>query len=198
MYGLGSSEQPPDFRKEDHFLSLVRYAKTQPRLCSYFMFEKSSDYSEVRLLGVVGEVLDRYVHISNLVEFKQDKFLPIYLPIETYLLEETLPAILVVPILFVKFEAESFHVNESISVQRLSDDLHVARGWRGPWGKFGQRTGGGCRHSRPLHIKPLTHESRLGDPRTKVRCGLSHWSWSILSSLPSAYLQAIQQDTTSS
>jgi hypothetical protein len=47
------------------------------------------------------------------------------------LLEETLPRIVIVPILFLKFEVPHIRISDFVTVQKLSDDFHLARGWHG-------------------------------------------------------------------
>jgi hypothetical protein len=135
LMALGLSDPAPDFRTEASFLALLRYAETHPRLRSHLMFEEST-FGDTRLLGIVGDVLDRYIHINKTIELDREKLLLVYLPIEKYLFDEILPSIAVVPILFLKFDVDRFQVSESAWVERLSDDLHLARGWRGPWGDW--------------------------------------------------------------
>ncbi len=137
LHGLTPGGEPPlDFGKELNFLALVAYAKTQPRLQEYFMYEKEGafDFFASHLKAMVAGALDRYIHINKTSELVRDKLLPVYLPMEKHLFDETLSFTAIVPILFLKFELQQFHINESISVERLSDELHLARGWQGSWG----------------------------------------------------------------
>jgi hypothetical protein len=127
-------ETPLDFGKEAAFLALVDYAKTQPRLKDCLQYETHADFSTIRLRSIVAGLLDRYIHITKKVELDRNELLRIYRPIERYLFDETLPTVVVVPILFLKFEALKFDVSEFARVERLSDRLHLARGWHGPFG----------------------------------------------------------------
>jgi hypothetical protein len=82
---------------------------------------------------MVADALDRYIQTTNTTALDRAKLLPIYLPLERVLFSAVLPAVVVVPILFLKFNFSRLQINESISVERLSDDFHLARGWRGPF-----------------------------------------------------------------
>jgi len=134
IYGMSTGQKALDFRRETGFIALVEYAKTQPRLREYLMLERSSELFEDRILGILGDLLDRYIHVNKTTGLEKDKLLSIYLPIETGLYEESLPVTVVVPVLFLKFEATNFLINEHISIQKLPDDLQLSRAWRGPWG----------------------------------------------------------------
>jgi len=137
LNGLIPGGEPiPDFRKEPNFLALVAYAKTQPRLQKYFMYEKEAPYDFLasHLKSMVAGALDRYIHINKTSELERDKLLHVYLPMERRLFDETLSFIAIVPILFLKFELQEFRINESVSVEQLSDELQLARAWQGPWG----------------------------------------------------------------
>lgn len=140
LWGLGfaSDEERLDYAKENSFVALVDYAKAQPRLSQYLVLEPG-DIAYTRLLSIVGDVLDRYIHTTNDTEhLDRAKLLPIYLPIERALFVEQLPITAVVPILFLKFDFEKLQISESISVEKLSDEFHLARAWRGSWGEPGE------------------------------------------------------------
>jgi hypothetical protein len=130
---LIDDEQPPDFRKEPTFISLVDYAKTEPRLKQYLLFD-FDDYAPTKLLGVVAYALDRYVNTTKQLDLDREKLLPIYVLLEQNLFRSTLPVAVVVPILFLKFDFSQVQIGEHIAVEELSDEFHLARGWRGPWG----------------------------------------------------------------
>lgn len=135
LYGFGPLGQPPlDFLNEPEFLALVDYVNTNPHLSDFLLSGSPSDFGMIRLQRMVGDALDRYVNINKIVELEKDKLLAVYLPIEKYLFEQTLPVVTVVPILFLKFEVPEFQINEFVSVKQLSDELHLARSWHGPWG----------------------------------------------------------------
>jgi len=132
LSALGTGEPPLDFTKEPEFLALLEYARTHSRLTRYLIFEQPSDFGSIRLLGLVADSLNRYIHINNTIELDRDQLLPVYLPIEKWLFGEELPADVLVPILFLKFDDPVFRINEFMSVKELTQDLHLARAWRGP------------------------------------------------------------------
>jgi hypothetical protein len=134
LYGLGSDEKAPDFKKEPAFIALTEYAKHQPRLRGYLRFDGPHDFGATHLEIMIGYVLDRYIHINKSTELQCDKLMPIYLPIENYLIDVVLPINVIVPILFLKFELATFRINELISIEQMSDEMHLARGWQGSWG----------------------------------------------------------------
>jgi hypothetical protein len=63
IFGLRDDEPPLDFRKEPTFISLIDYAKTEPRLKQYLLFD-FDDYGTTKLVGVVAYALDRYVNTN--------------------------------------------------------------------------------------------------------------------------------------
>jgi len=85
LFALGSGEQAPDFRREAKFLALVGYAKSQPRLQKYFMYEKEKphDFLASHLQTMLAMALDRYIHINKTSELERDKLLPVYLPMRS-------------------------------------------------------------------------------------------------------------------
>lgn len=137
MYGLGAGDPVPEYRKEEKFLALVEYTKSQPRLSEYFQHEKPNDRGSSNLHLIVAGLIDRYVHVNKTTEMDRSRLLPDYLKIEKCLLNRTLPVIIMVPILFLFFEPVQFSINESISIERLSKELHLACGYRGPFSGSG-------------------------------------------------------------
>lgn len=121
-----------DFTKEPSFVALLQYAKTQPRLRQYFLFEY--DLGTAHLMGTVAYALDRYAHQTGTKDLDRAKLLPIYGPLEKYLFNSVLAIVVVVPILFLKFDFSQLQLGASVSVEPLSDEFHLARGWRGRFG----------------------------------------------------------------
>jgi hypothetical protein len=132
LWGMLSGEEPLDYAKEKSFLALREYAKEQLRLDQYFVFD--ADFSYTRLQSLVGDVVDRYIATTNDTEhLDRAKLLPIYLPIEKAMFADELPITAVVPILFLKFDISQFQISESISMEKLTDEFHLARAWHGSW-----------------------------------------------------------------
>jgi hypothetical protein len=132
IFGLRDDEPPRDFRKEPTFISLVDYAKTEPRLKQYLLFDVD-DFATTKLVGVVAYALDRYVNTTKQLDLDREKLLPIYVPLEQNLFRSALPVAVVVPILFLKFDFSEVQIGEHIAVEKLSHEFHLARGWRGSW-----------------------------------------------------------------
>jgi hypothetical protein len=137
LFALGSENPPLDFRKEKTFSALGDYVKAQPRLMRYLLFDPNdsdeNDFAPSKLANVVASALDRYIHTTNELNLDREKLLPIYLPLERHLFASDLPVTVVVPILFLKFDFSQFQIDEYITVEKLSDEFHLARGWRGSW-----------------------------------------------------------------
>lgn len=138
LYALGTDERPLDFSKEPEFLALVEYAQAEPRLRRYCCYDEARDSDGVDfrngiLRMKVGYILDRYVHTTGLTTLDVGQLLPVYRPIEKELLDECLPMSVMVPILCLKFDSPNFALLDSVSVERIPDDLHLAGAWR-PFG----------------------------------------------------------------
>ena len=134
MFGLGSEDPAPEFEKEPSFIALVEYAKSQPRLSGFLALDSSQDIGIRHLQYIIGSVLDHYVNVNKATECVRDKLLQAYLPIERCLLQKELPIVVVVPILLLTFELDQFRISDTVWVGKLSDDLQLARAWRGPFG----------------------------------------------------------------
>ncbi len=138
LYVLGTGKPPLDFSKEPAFLALVEYAQAEPHLRRYCRYDEardsdSLDFRNGILRMKVGDILDRYVHTTGLTTLDANQLLPVYLPIEKELLDERLPMSVMVPILCLKFDSPKFAVLDSVSVERIPDELHLAGAWR-PFG----------------------------------------------------------------
>jgi hypothetical protein len=127
------NQSPRNFGDEPSVRALIDYAKSQKRLQEFLMFDESGDQAESILRQFVGEVLDRYIQVYNTRDHDNAKLLKIYLPIETYLLNETLLYQALVPLLLLKFEMPQIPITETVSVEKIPDDIHLARSWAGKW-----------------------------------------------------------------
>jgi hypothetical protein len=130
LYAMGLKEEPLDFSKEQNFVALVEYSKSQPRLLSYLEFD-AHDFGASHLRGMVADMLDRYIHVNKTLELEPAKLLPIYIPMEARLFVELLPIVIAVPILFLTFEFQQFQLSEFVSIEAISEELYLAQGWRG-------------------------------------------------------------------
>jgi hypothetical protein len=128
-------EKPLDFKRESCFLRLHKYAKEHNRLSSFLGLKHDKhEFGKFRLLGFVGSLLDRYVSTHGPDEFDVTKLQKHYVPLETYLLNDTLPVTVVVPILLVQFESNHSSIDESMRIERLSEDFQLSKSYRGYFG----------------------------------------------------------------
>jgi len=132
LFALGTGRPSLDFGKDRSFMALGDYAKAQPRLQQYLVFEPR-EFGTTRLHMMVAYALDRYVHRTGRTDLDRADLLPIYVPLEKYLFSSVLPIVVVVPILFLKFDFSQLQISKSVLVDRLSDEFHLARGWPGPF-----------------------------------------------------------------
>ena len=80
------------------------------------------------ILGCVRTLVDRYIHVAKTTEFNEQIFRSIYLEWETGLFEKKLHFDIVIPILRVKFDFDALPLGPSTAIERMSDDLQLARG----------------------------------------------------------------------
>jgi hypothetical protein len=128
MFYVDSSErQRLDFFENSSFVSLVDYAQQHLRIRAYFEAASFPTLLPTAFRRLIGDVIDRYIHVNNTFDFADDKLLPIYAPIESYLLNETLHVAILVPILCVRFDSDRFEIEKNMELVKLSDRLHLAR-----------------------------------------------------------------------
>lgn len=135
LFTLGSDEPPLNFSKEQTFIALLDYAKAQPRLRQYLVLgpHDPRDLGAAGLVSMVAYALDRYINTTNKMDLDRAKLLPIYVPLEKHLFTPMLPFVAVVPILFLKFNFSQLEIGANITLEKLSDEFHLDRGWRGSW-----------------------------------------------------------------
>jgi hypothetical protein len=80
------------------------------------------------ILGWVRKIVDRYVNVAKTTEFDERVFRSIYLEWEKGLFDKTLPFDILVPILRVKFDFDEFPLSGSTAIERMGDDMQLARG----------------------------------------------------------------------
>lgn len=82
------------------------------------------------LFSPLGHFVSRYIHLTGSMVFDQAAFLPIYLEWEASLSSEKLPISIWIPILLAKFNFESVPLGADASIERMPDDLQLARNKR--------------------------------------------------------------------
>ena len=126
IFPLESASFRPQFEQEGSFVSLVEYARAHPQISEH-LGASYEGLLESLVRRLVGDVLDRYVHTTRSFDFDEKHLLPIYLPVETYLLQDVLRIAILVPILCLRFEAERIEIDENTDLLALSDAIHLAR-----------------------------------------------------------------------
>jgi hypothetical protein len=92
------------------------------------------DYLQMRTDNFALNLIDRYMHIHKGTTYQEGRLLPLYLELERGLINDHLPLDVVVPILFLAFDFDSFALDDDASIERLSTDVHMARaGIGGAW-----------------------------------------------------------------
>lgn len=132
-FAVGSAQQPQGFSEEPSFLALAEYARMNPRLRELLGFDECGGHGADHLREIVGSILNRYGHIQNTRALSRDKFLKIYRPMEDFLLDRTLPISVAVPILFLTFDFQNLEIDDIHSIERISDEVQIGRGWLGPF-----------------------------------------------------------------
>lgn len=82
------------------------------------------------VFGAIRGLLDRYIHVTKLTEFKEELFKPIYLEWERAVFSKELRFDILVPIIRVKFAFDRLQLAAGVSIERMSDDVQLSRGKR--------------------------------------------------------------------
>jgi hypothetical protein len=72
------------------------------------------DFLEASLRMLIGDIIDRYIHIHNVFILEEGKLFPLYSEVEVYLLTETLPIEILVPILCLRFESKHLGIDKNL------------------------------------------------------------------------------------
>lgn len=124
---FASSDEPdPELRKEESFQALLEFVRADERLGQYLRADLV-DIFEIHVEGMIGDLVDRYIHINTTTAFDPDRFINVYLPIEHVMLNEELSALLLVPLLFLNVPIDQFSLDQNAEIVRLSDSLQLAR-----------------------------------------------------------------------
>jgi hypothetical protein len=123
----GTPETEAQFENEPAFVALCEYVRKHPRLSHHLGTPDPDQLIDSALKTLIGDTLDRYVHQHKTTDLILQKLEPIYIEIETYLLQTDLPIVLLVPILFLRFEDDLIDIDDRTSIIRMGDGLHLAR-----------------------------------------------------------------------
>jgi hypothetical protein len=150
-------ESGPKRRTQDaiEFKALTDYIRARP---SYRKRFQPDDFFEAEVVSMLAGMLDRYICLTRSNHIDESELLRTYLPVEAFLLRDKLEHCLLVPILGIRFEEDSFLLGD-LRVKRMDDGLHLAR--------FAIRDRG----TDDDVVSKATHAIHLG------RCSVDHEGW---------------------
>ena len=145
-------EQPPiDYKyllreKENHHIFLnpganfANIALQDEKLSEFWAIGKYDDsnkndpdtdwaehHTRVRVYGCIDKLIDRYIHITGCKRLHHVLFRPIYKEWENSVFQNKLYINFVIPILGIQFSFEKLEVGNGITIERIADDLQLAR-----------------------------------------------------------------------
>jgi hypothetical protein len=128
---LYSGQEPAiDLKNSPDFIWLFNEIKSNPDLKDYFRLpnkdaelDKSYDFF---VANFIEGFIERYYYLHG-VKFSRTKFEKIYKSVENYMYSETLHFDIAVPILFVKFEVDTFKISNNVVIRKISDENNRAR-----------------------------------------------------------------------
>lgn len=111
-----------NYREIPSFQALIDYGRSQPRIREHYSVQDEegplSDLFDSHVTLIAIRLVDRYLHIYGDAPFEKALLLPLYLPIERFLLTDPLYVNIVVPILFLNFDFDIKALNEQAFVAR--------------------------------------------------------------------------------
>lgn len=117
------------------FVDFLEFVKSNEDLKSRFIMQEWMEINDEKFVSIIDTLIynvitngiERYIHVYNSFEYKEDKAKKIIEEIQNFVFLDTLPVDIVIPILFVSFDFESYALSEAIEVRRLVDKEHLAR-----------------------------------------------------------------------
>lgn len=102
---------------------------TTPELKKYYSIsdEKINDLQTTLITFTIQSLIDRYIHISNQTDYDETIFRSIYLEWEACVFSEILCFDVMVPLIYVTFESESVFLNGVLGINKISDEIQLAR-----------------------------------------------------------------------
>jgi hypothetical protein len=127
-------------------LSLVTWRKfaekveSDAELVRFFKLNEPSEYPEVPdwttihrnycFYSPISHFVSRVIHLTGKMDFDESAFLPIYREWENSLSTPKLPISIWIPILLAKFNFDSAPMGHAASIEKISDELQLARNKR--------------------------------------------------------------------
>lgn len=117
------------------FNDLVDFGKSRPKLLARFVPEQwvnrrnddGFDLPAIFIRSFIKDAIERYVHIHATSVFDETLAKPIMAELESLIFDELLYIDILVPILFIDFDFDLFELDDGVKIQRITDDLHLAR-----------------------------------------------------------------------
>lgn len=117
------------------FNDLVKFVNERPRLKERFTIEswdtnadkKISDAYQFFVTSTIKDAIERYVHKYASFEFDESNVKEVIEPIENFIFNDLLYIDIVIPILFLKFDFDTFAIADGIEIKRIAEELHLAR-----------------------------------------------------------------------
>ena len=91
---------------------------------------KDNNFPDVRTIfihSIIKDAVERYIHVYDSFEYNENKANNIIYEIQNFIFLDTLPIDIVIPILFINFDFESYALSDGIEVRRLTKKEHLAR-----------------------------------------------------------------------
>jgi hypothetical protein len=122
-----------EWGKKPAFQALLDYVESEPQIHKHF-FPKSDagedsekpNFFKNSVEGFIRSLIEGYVHRFGFT-FDRAKFLQVYLPRETFMVEDQLPIEIWVPILHLAFGFDEIELTPDVSIRRMPEDFQLAR-----------------------------------------------------------------------
>ena len=88
---------------------------------------KFPDFKAIIVYSMIKDSIERYIHLYDTFEYVEENARLVIDEIENFVFLETLSIDIVIPILFIDFEFESYSLSDGIVIRRLTNNEHLAR-----------------------------------------------------------------------
>ncbi|TVL52132.1 HEPN domain-containing protein [Shewanella algae] len=119
----------------ESFSNFLEFVTSNEDLESRFIMKqwkeiRSNNFPDVRTIfiySIVKNAIERYIHVHDSFEYNEDKAKDIIYEVQNFIFLDTLSIDIVIPILFVNFDFDSYTLSDGIEVRRLTEKEHLAR-----------------------------------------------------------------------
>ncbi|WP_404948552.1 HEPN domain-containing protein [Streptomyces sp. ARC14] len=131
-WGIGFQSRPFTYEGIEGFAELASYVKTQKDYAAFLGAGRTDSddlLTEMAAFGVRNLIMEVAARHADIIGFEWDAeyALSRYLELEKWWREEKLPVDIFVPIMNISFEDDRLELNDSVSIERISDEQHQAR-----------------------------------------------------------------------